>query len=160
MLNGQKFKKLFIISLSALNLLALTPNAFCAPITNFFSTSSTLSYIKETLENYDFSNATNFKNYISFNSHNIDLKSSKVNVEINGVISVLLVYYGNFEEEVYFNIPELSLSATGIFRISRGIKAFNSNVAKPLLKPAIDESDLYGFLIVPEKTNYIIEKIL
>ncbi len=156
---NKNFKKLFIVSLSTLNLLALTPNAFCAPITNPFSTSSTLNYIKESLARYNFSDVNDFKNYISLNMDYIDLTSSKINIEPNGVITVLLVYYNDFEEEVYFSIPELSLSRrSGIFRISIGIKAFNLNVARVLHKPLIKESDLYGCLIVPERTDSITEK--
>ena len=139
--------------------MALAPNALCAPNTNPFSTSSTLSYIKEYLGNYSFSNPTDFKDYISFNKYSIDFETSKISIERNGIITVLLVHSDGFKEEVYFSIPELSLSRrSGTFRISMGIRAFNLNVAKALLKPPIKESDLYGCLIVPEKTSFITEK--
>ncbi len=114
---NKNLKKLFIGSFSALNLLALAPNALCAPNTNPFSTSSTLSYIKESLGNYNFLNSTDFKDYISFNKsfnkYSINFEASKIIIERNGIITVLLVHSDGFKEEIYFSIPELSLSHTG-----------------------------------------------
>lgn len=63
--------------------------------------------------NYNFLNSTDFKDYISFNKYSIDFETSKIIIERNGIITVLLVHSDGFKEEIYFSISELSLSHTG-----------------------------------------------
>lgn len=151
----KNLKKLLAATFFALNIFLLNPHVFCTPGENPFNVYSVVNNIKENLEDYEFSNAIDFKYHINSNKRYIDLRSSKINIEVNGVITVLLVYKDGFEEEVYFSIPELSLAPKGLFRIKRGIEKFNKYVAIPLDKPDIKESDLYGCLIVPEKTKTI-----
>lgn len=151
----KNLKKLLAATFFALNIFLLNPHVFCTPGENPFNVYSVVNNIKENLEDYEFSDAIDFKNHISFNRRYIDLKSSKINIEMNGIITVSLVYYNGFKEKVYFNIPELSLTPKGLFRITRGIEIFNKYVAMRLNKHDIKGSDLYGCLIVPEKTKFI-----
>lgn len=150
---NKNFKKLFTILLSALNLLALTPHAFCARTRHPLATSTTIHHTKNFFKNYTFTKPGNFKYDVT---HRKDIKSAKINSIRNGIISVSLSYLEGHDKEFYFNILELSLNQLGTFRISMGIKIFNSCVAKPLSIPPISEKDLRGFLILPERTTLII----
>ena len=144
-------KKLFIVSLSILNLLALTPHAFCTPPLNPFSAIFTFNHIKKSLKKIEFSIIWDFQDY--FNRRQKDIILSKIRVKRHGLVRVSLIHSSGFMKKFYFNITELSVTEEGSFNFSRGIKVFNSKVAELLSKPPLTENDITGCIILPNDTT-------
>lgn len=152
----KNFKKLFIISLSALNLLALAPHAFCDEFPPHpFAFSNTIHHVKISFQLYNFIKPSTFNDYIVSRE---DIESARINIIRDGMVSVILSYRNGHKREFYFNILQSSLNRSGTFKISRGIRSFNFYVAQPLDIPPISEKDIRGLLVLPEKTNLIVKE--